>query len=62
MTEPIPARQPYFTAREVAARMQVSERSVRRWIAEGRLRAHHFGRSVRVAWKDVQEFERQSRR
>jgi excisionase family DNA binding protein len=39
---------PYRTAGEVAAELGVSLRTVRRWVADGRLRATRVGRSVRI--------------
>ena len=52
----------WYTASEVANRLKVSVRTVRRWIAQGDLRAHRFGRAVRVSSEDLEAFERQSRR
>lgn len=39
---------PYRTAAEVARELGVSLRTVRRWIADGRLRATRVGRAVRI--------------
>jgi excisionase family DNA binding protein len=39
---------PYRTAAEVALELGVSLRTVRRWVADGRLRATRVGRSVRI--------------
>ena len=39
---------PYRTAAEVALELAVSLRTVRRWVADGRLRATRVGRSVRI--------------
>jgi excisionase family DNA binding protein len=39
---------PYRTATEVALELGVSLRTVRRWVADGRLRATRVGRSVRI--------------
>lgn len=39
---------PYRTAAEVALELDVSLRTVRRWVADGRLRATRVGRSVRI--------------
>lgn len=38
----------YRTAAEVAQELGVSLRTVRRWVADGRLRATRVGRSVRI--------------
>ena len=51
----------WYTARDVAARYRVKERTVRRWIADGRLRAHRFGRAVRISQDDLIAFEKASR-
>jgi len=42
-----------LTVADVASALQVSERAVRRWIAEGRLPAVHFGRAVRIRPADL---------
>lgn len=47
---------PYRTAAEVALELGVSLRTVRRWVAGGRLRATRVGRSVRIpvdAYRDA---------
>lgn len=47
---------PYRTATEVALELGVSLRTVRRWVADGRLRATRVGRSVRIpvdAYRDA---------
>jgi excisionase family DNA binding protein len=45
-----------MTTEEVAARLRVSERSVQRQIAAGRLRACRIGRSIRITEKQLEEF------
>jgi excisionase family DNA binding protein len=52
----------WFTVREVAARLNVSERSVRRWVKCGFLPAHRFGRAVRISERDLNDFEQGARR
>ena len=49
----------WYTAGEVADRLKVSLRTVRRWITQGDLRAHWFGRAVRVSSEDLEAFESQ---
>jgi excisionase family DNA binding protein len=47
---------PYRTAAEVALELGVSLRTVRRWVADGRLPAARVGRSVRIpvaAYRDT---------
>ena len=46
-----------LTISQVADRWQVSERTVRRWIADGLLPAVRFGRLVRLRDADVRAFE-----
>jgi excisionase family DNA binding protein len=43
----------YLTARDVADTYQVSQRTVMRMVADGRLRATRFGRSLRFHPNDV---------
>ena len=52
----------WYTVNEIADRLKVSVRSVRRWIADGRLREHKFGRAVRIAEQDLIAFEKASQR
>jgi excisionase family DNA binding protein len=47
----------WYTVRDVAERLKVSERTVRRWIAVGMLRANKFGRSVRISQRALKELE-----
>jgi excisionase family DNA binding protein len=46
----------FFTVAEVAERLNVSTRTVRRWIALGLLRVHRFGRTVRISEADLAAF------
>jgi excisionase family DNA binding protein len=46
----------FFTIAQVADRFQVSPRTVRRWIANDDLVAHHFGTAVRIADRDLAAF------
>jgi excisionase family DNA binding protein len=48
-------RSPY-SAKEVAALIGVSDRTVRRWIAEGQLPARRYGRQLRIAAEDIDRF------
>jgi excisionase family DNA binding protein len=45
-----------LTIADVVDRCQVSARSVRRWIGDGRLRAIRLGRSVRIRECDLATF------
>ena len=53
---PAPASERLLTIADVAERCQVSPRSVRRWIDDGRLRVIRLGRSVRVGERDLARF------
>ena len=46
----------FLTIAEVAERLRVVTRTVRRWIAAGDLVAYRFGGAVRIAWVDLQAF------
>jgi excisionase family DNA binding protein len=46
----------FLTTSEVAQRLSVSERTVRRWIERGELIAHHLGAAVRIADLDLKAF------
>jgi excisionase family DNA binding protein len=46
----------FFTVAAVAAFLDVSVRTVRRWIKRGHLVAHHFGAAVRIAESDLNAF------
>lgn len=46
----------FFTVAQVADLLVVSARSVRRWIAEGDLPTHRFGRQVRISEIDLRTF------
>ena len=48
----------FLTVAKVATKLNVSERSVRRWISDGSLTVHRFGRSVRVNGHDLRDFVR----
>jgi excisionase family DNA binding protein len=46
----------FFTIPEVAEFLSVSQRTVRRWIKQKKLIAHHFGAAVRIADGDLSAF------
>jgi len=61
---PDPARialSKFFTIEQVALQLEVSIRTVRRWIASGLLIAHRFGGVVRIAEHDLRAFLAQHR-
>ena len=45
----------------VAARLEVSSKTVRRWIEAEKLRIHRLGRCVRISEADLQDFVDQNR-
>jgi excisionase family DNA binding protein len=51
----------FYTIEEVVESLDVSPRTVSRWIASGELIAHRFGRSVRIADDDLRAFLAQRR-
>lgn len=52
---------PFLTVKQLAARWQISVRQVHRIIADGDLRVHRFGRSIRIAIEDIELFEFRNR-
>lgn len=52
----MPASPRFFTISDITNCLGVSSRTVRRWIASGELKAHRFGRSVRIAESDLNDF------
>lgn len=46
----------FFTIAEVADRLDVATRTVRRWIKAGELVAHRIGGIVRIAESDLRAF------
>jgi excisionase family DNA binding protein len=46
----------FFTVAEAAEAVDVSTRTVRRWIKSGELAAHYFGAVVRIAESDLKAF------
>jgi excisionase family DNA binding protein len=46
----------FFTISDIAEFLDVSPRSVRRWIKSGELPVHRFGAAVRIAERDLLAF------
>jgi len=46
----------YLTRKQVAARFNVSMRTVDRWILDGKMRPTRIGRTVRIAESDIARF------
>ena len=56
--EVIPPSDPgWMTKKEVCRRFKQCAKTVERRVSEGKLKAHHFGKTVRFALKDVLAFE-----
>ena len=59
---PPPSRLPrLLPLDEVAQTLHVSIKTVRRWIKQGALRAHQFGRQLRIAEEDLAAFINRAR-
>jgi excisionase family DNA binding protein len=58
MTDPHPAQLParLLTITDVAERLQVSTKTLRRWIERGDLAAHRLGHQWRIAERDLVVF------
>lgn len=61
MTKEINDEKKFVAVREVARRWQVSEKKVRRLIANGRLPAYRIGGQVRIGEVDLVAFEQACR-
>jgi len=48
--------QPWFTPDTLAAYLHVSDRVIRKWVAEGRLRSYKLGACRRFDPSDVEQF------
>jgi len=46
----------YYTLKDIAERLQVSYRTVYRWVRAGKLPAYKFGTEWRVKESDLREF------
>ena len=46
----------FFTVDEIAARLQVSDQTVRRWVKSGKLIAFKPGKELRIHPTDLEEF------
>lgn len=55
LAAPLPSA-PLLDVADVAARLRVCSRTVRRLIAAGALRAHRVGRLIRISEEDLQRY------
>lgn len=53
-----PKPEPLFTLHDLAARWQVSLKSVRRIVARGELKVHRIGHQIRVSPDDATAYEK----
>ena len=60
-TKPPAGLSPLLTIPQTATILQVSEKTVRRWIETGDLVAHRFGRQWRISQADLDTFIRTRR-
>ena len=52
----------FHSIRSVADALEVSDRTVRRWIERGCLKAHHMGGVVRISDNDLDDFVQAARK
>jgi excisionase family DNA binding protein len=50
------AEERFLSLEDVAERLQVSDRTVRRWVKDGKLAAYKPGREWRIRPSDLEEF------
>ena len=55
-SKPKPKSKAFWTIQGLAEHLDVSERTVHRWIHSGDIVAHRFGRSVRISDNDLRAF------
>lgn len=48
----------YYSTQEIARMLGIKTITVRRWIAEGKLKAYDLGKSYRVSENDIERFMR----
>ncbi len=56
--KPHKRKRTFWTVKGIADHLDVSTRTVMRWIADGDLIAHKFGRSTRISDADLADFIR----
>ncbi len=64
MTTPTPGTSPlpaFYSVAEIAKLLKVNPKTVRRWIENGDLTVHRFGRQIRITDSDLVTFIRQHR-
>jgi excisionase family DNA binding protein len=50
------AEERFLSLEDVAERLQVSDRTVRRWVKDGKLAAYKPGREWRIRPRDLEDF------
>ena len=56
MRQTRPAFPQFLSISELAERMDVSTKTIRRWIKAGEIRTHKLGRQIRVTEEDAHSF------
>ena len=56
MAQRAPVEIRFFTIKQIAEQLGVSERTVSRWIASRDLKSHKFGAAVRISEDDFRAF------
>lgn len=51
----------YLTPAELSAHWKITTMTLRRWRKEGKLSAHHIGRSIRFSLEEISRFEEESK-
>ena len=49
----------HYTIKQIAEEFQVHERTVMRWIRDGKLQAMRFGKSVRITEEEMNRIRRE---
>jgi excisionase family DNA binding protein len=49
----------YMSVAQAAEHLNVSQKAIRKWVAERKLDSYHFGRLVRIRLADLEAFAQQ---
>jgi excisionase family DNA binding protein len=52
----------FYTVKEMAEKLMVSQDTIRRLIRKGDFPAHKIGGSIRIRWADVEEYLKKTRK
>ena len=56
--KPVLCGERFYSVAEIAEGLDVSEKTLRRWIDSGDLAIHRLGRQIRISEKDLKRFLR----